>query len=75
MSKQAREVLGTFILLVVAALACTCNLPFLPGTETPPPPSSRSDVLFQDDFSDPDSRWEVGDYDTGGVGYKGGATS
>jgi hypothetical protein len=73
MSKQARKVLGMFILLVVAALACTCNLPFLPGTETPPPPSSRSDVLFQDDFSDPDSRWEVGDYDTGGVGYKGGA--
>jgi hypothetical protein len=62
-----------FVLLMVAALACTCNLPFLPGTETPPPSSSRSDVLFQDDFSDPDSGWEVGDYDAGGVGYKGGA--
>ena len=73
MSKQTRRSLGMFILLMVAALACTCNLPFLPGTETPPLPSSRSDSLFQDDFSDPDSGWEIGDYDTGGVGYEGGA--
>jgi hypothetical protein len=72
-SKQTRKSLGVFILLMVAGLACTCNLPFLPGTETPSLPSSRSDVLFQDDFSDPGSGWEVGDYDTGSVGYEGGA--
>jgi len=62
--------LGVFIPLMVAALAWACNLPFLPGTETPPPPPSG--VLFQDDFSDPVSGWEVGDYETGSVGYKNG---
>jgi hypothetical protein len=28
--------------------------------------------MFQDDFSSADSGWEVGDYDTGRVGYQGG---
>ena len=27
MSEQTRKALGMFILLMVAALACTCNLP------------------------------------------------
>ena len=70
MSKRTRKVLGVFIPLAVLALACTCNLPFGPEEETPPP--SPPDVLFQDDFSDPDSGWEVGDYDTGDVGYRDG---
>jgi len=78
-----KKTLGVFILLMVAALACTCNLPFLPGQETPsppppeeetppPPPPPPPDALFQDDFSDPGSGWEEGDYEGGGVGYKGG---
>ncbi len=29
-------------------------------------------LLFQDDFSDPASGWEVGDYDEGSVGYRDG---
>jgi len=29
-------------------------------------------ALLEDDFSDPGSGWEVGDYDTGSVGYKDG---
>ena len=33
------------------------------------------DVLFRDDFSNPQSGWEVGSYDTGSVGYKDGAYS
>lgn len=73
MSKKA---IGVLALLAVTALACTCNLPFLPGTETsspPPPPPPRADALFQDDFSASDSGWEVGDYDFGSVGYKDGA--
>ncbi|MBE9508164.1 MAG: protein kinase, partial [Chloroflexi bacterium] len=37
-------------------------------TSTPAPEIGR--ILFQDDFSDQDSGWEVGDYDTGSVGYK-----
>jgi len=55
--------------VMVMALACTC----LPsgngnGADTPPPP----DAIFQDDFSDEGSGWEVGDYDTGNVGYQSG---
>ena len=46
-------------------------------TATPRPivtPSQDSGgILFQDDFSDPASGWEVGDYDGGNVGYKDGA--
>jgi hypothetical protein len=36
-------------------------------TETPVPMDTG--ILFQDDFSDPNSGWEVGNYDTGAVGY------
>lgn len=32
-----------------------------------------SGVLMKDDFSDPSSGWEVGDYDTGSVGYQSGS--
>jgi hypothetical protein len=37
------------------------------------PISDLSSVLFEDDFSDPGSGWEVGDYDEGSVGYVDGA--
>jgi len=70
-----KKAIGVLTLLAVTALACTCNLPFLLGTETssPPPPPPRADALFRDDFSASDSGWEVGDYDSGSVGYKDGA--
>ncbi len=54
-------------LLVLAMLACS-----LPGLRTPSPGgggSSSSNVLMQDNFSNPKSGWEVGEYDTGEVGY------
>ncbi|MCX7854712.1 MAG: DUF1080 domain-containing protein [Anaerolineae bacterium] len=55
-------------LLVLAAMACS-----LPGLRTPPPIGGTGGggekVLFQDDFSDPKSGWEVGEYDAGEVGY------
>ena len=38
------------------------------GAQQPPPPAG-GDVVFQDDFSDPNSGWEVGDYDEGSEGY------
>jgi len=41
----------------------------VPSAQTPTPPSSEN-VLFQDDFSDPGSGWEIEDYDNGSVGYK-----
>ncbi len=57
-------------LLALALLACS-----LPGLRTPPPISEpesgggKAEVLFQDDFSNPKSGWEVGEYDAGKVGY------
>jgi len=68
MSKQTRKVAVVFIVLMVAALACGGS-----EQETSPPTLPPVKTLFQDDFSDPDSGWEVGDYDGGSVGYKGGA--
>jgi len=48
----------------------------LPATPTPPPTSTpeaeTGGILLQDDFSDPGSGWEVGDYTGGSVGYKDG---
>ncbi len=47
-------------------------------TDTPRPISTpegtvpASDVLFQDDFSDPSSGWQAGDWDGGSGGYKDG---
>jgi hypothetical protein len=32
-------------------------------------------MLFEDDFGDPNSGWEIGEYDTGSVGYEDGAYS
>ncbi len=36
-------------------------------------PTAPAHILFQDNFSDSNSGWEVGDYDDGDVGYKDGA--
>lgn len=70
MNKRTRKILSLCIPVMVLALACTC-LPSGNGEdETPPPPPPPPDSLFQDDFSDTGSGWEVGDYDTGDVGYK-----
>lgn len=51
------------VTLAFAVVAC-CRLPQLG-------PSSEN-VLFQDDFSDPDSGWEVSEYEFGSVAYKNG---
>lgn len=47
----------------------------VPPTNTPVPPTDTpapASILFQDDFSDPGSGWEVEDFDEGSVGYKNG---
>ncbi len=41
-------------------------------TRSSPPPGGGGGVLFQDDFEDPNSGWEVGDYVGGSVGYRDG---
>jgi len=37
-----------------------------------PPDGTSTDILLQDDFSNPDSGWEVGEYNNGSVGYDSG---
>lgn len=64
-----RKILGVITVLAITTLACTCNLLPSPSEPTAPTPSN---VIFQDDFGDPDSGWEVGEYDSGSVGYKNG---
>ncbi len=44
--------------------------PIPQATDTPVPETSN--VIFQDNFDNPASGWEVGEYDTGDVGYKDG---
>jgi len=63
MRKHPFLVSGILVLTVLA-----CSLGGIGGSETQesPPPS---DILFQDDFSSESTGWEVGDYDTGAVGY------
>ncbi|MCJ7625367.1 MAG: protein kinase [Anaerolineaceae bacterium] len=41
-------------------------------TQSPPPPASDQEILYVDDFSYPNSGWEIGDYENGSVGYKDG---
>jgi hypothetical protein len=63
--------------------AITPTLTSIPTpTDTLPPPteeggdnggSSIGNTLYQDDFSSTSSGWEIGDYDTGSVGYRDGA--
>jgi serine/threonine protein kinase len=45
----------------------------VPSTDTPL--LRMGSIVFQDDFEDPASGWEVGDYETGSVGYENGAYS
>jgi len=49
--------------------------PSAPVVPTDPPASGYGPVLYQDSFEDPDSGWEVGDYDGGSVGYRDGRYS
>ncbi len=74
-----KKVLGAFVVLAMTALACTCSN-LVPGgdgggggggaTATPLP---AEDILFQDDFGNSGSGWEIGEYEAGDVGYKDGA--
>lgn len=47
--------------------------PVLPATEDVTNPNQPGSVLFFDDFEDPSSGWEIGDYDMGSVGYANGS--
>ena len=71
MSNQRLKVVIAFTVLVVVSLACGIGGGG-DGQEAAPSPVPDN-VIFQDDFSDTNSGWEVGDYDDGSVGYKDGA--
>ena len=65
------------VVLMVARLGCGGDGE---GTPTPTPtasyaeptPTSTGEALFSDDFSDPRSGWETGDYEGGWADYEGG---
>ncbi|MEE8389206.1 MAG: hypothetical protein V3S14_00200 [Anaerolineae bacterium] len=71
-----KKLFVVFAVLAMAALACTgSNL--LPGGAgggggAAPSPTPEN-ILFQDDFGDSNSGWEIGEYEGGDVGYKDGA--
>lgn len=60
-----RAIAIAFGILALATLAC------LPTRSTP----QASNVLFEDDFADTSTGWEVGAWPGGSVGYKNGAYS
>jgi hypothetical protein len=67
--------LVVFALPISVALASGSPTPqtlpnWYKGTPTPTAPTTG--ILFQDDFSDPSTGWEVGDYNGGSVGYNSG---
>jgi hypothetical protein len=58
--------------LVAALMACQTILNPASDSTSLDSGSSDSQVLLSEDFSDTSSGWEVGDYDTGSVGYSSG---
>jgi len=85
MKKQRLITLASTLIILVLACACpgtiipspTSAPPIIPPTSAPPiipPPTTTlpSDILFSDDFSNPGSGWEVGEYEAGSVGYRDG---
>ena len=75
MKRSSLAALGALALSILA-----CALPFAPTVEDRTEPSgvdsggtsggsATGELLLEDDFSEPDSGWEVGEYEGGTVGY------
>jgi hypothetical protein len=62
-----KKVFALIVLFVLLMLACSNRV--IDTTETQAP---STNIIFQDDFSNPNSGWEVGDYGSGSVGYENG---
>ena len=71
------------VLVLLVSVSCVCGTENLPDfitdiiggddtqvTQTANQPMTG--VLLQDDFSDPNSGWEIGDFEGGSIGYKDG---
>ena len=68
--------IGALCLVLTGVTAVIAWNLYGPGGDGPPTVTASpapDDVLFQDDFASADSGWEIGSYDTGGVGYRDGA--
>lgn len=66
-----KRALISIALLLVAGMACTLT-DLVSGGGDGSASIPTGEVIFEDDFSDPDSGWEIGDYPGGSVGYKSG---
>lgn len=55
------------------AMACSALTDLLPGGGGGSAAVPSGGIIFEDDFSDASSGWEVGDYPGGSVGYKSGS--
>ena len=68
MSCSARKIVGLVIVMLAFSLACSCDVASLLGSETPTTTrQQRSGVLFEDDFSDDGSGWEIGEWSSGSI--------
>jgi hypothetical protein len=75
---------GISLVVLILALACVCRIPSALWFDVPrisPVPAAdkdgelattEPDRLYRDDFQNPDSGWEIGDYESGRVGYENG---
>lgn len=62
-----KKVFALIALFALLMLACSIGTPGASETQAP-----STNIIFQDDFSNPNSGWEVGDYSGGSVGYENG---
>ena len=75
MRSRARVGLPLFSIVLFAATACQIMDPVVRRTSTPipdwesQPREYTTTVRLFDDFSDPESGWEIGEYGVGSVGY------
>jgi hypothetical protein len=58
--------------LTVSSLACNLFNSVIPSSDLGGGVSSSAQFLYEDNFDDQGSGWEVGDYDYGNVGYQDG---
>ena len=58
------------LLLVLLATTLACSV--FSGSTTGDPPAADSNILFQDDFSNPSSGWDRADWDDGSADYSDG---
>jgi hypothetical protein len=76
---RLRRGLVFVVLLALISISCVCSTENLPsfitdlvGGDSQQDTLPAGNILLQDDFNDPDSGWEVEQFDSGSVGYANG---